>query len=63
MLKTITPIDNSVYVERPYANAIEIETALESSYQTKINWKNTSTTKIRCSIGIAGHRLVCTPAM
>tara|TARA_Y100001970_G_scaffold115112_1_gene143481 strand:+ start:5808 stop:7187 length:1380 start_codon:yes stop_codon:yes gene_type:complete len=42
MLKTITPIDNSVYVERPYANAIEIETALESSYQTKINWKNTS---------------------
>ena len=42
MLKTITPIDNSVYVERPYANAIEIETALECSYQTKINWKNTS---------------------
>ncbi len=42
MLKTITPIDNSVYVERPYANSTEIETALECSYQTKINWKNTN---------------------
>ena len=42
MLKTITPIDNSVYVERPYANSTEIETALDCSYQTKINWKYTN---------------------
>ena len=42
MLKTITPIDNSVYVERPYASSNEIETALEYSNQIKITWKNTS---------------------
>ena len=42
MQKTITPIDNSVYVERPYASSNEIETALEHSNQIKITWKNTS---------------------
>ena len=42
MLKTITPIDNSVYVERPYASSNEIETALDYSNKIKINWKNTS---------------------
>ena len=45
MLKTITPIDNSIYVERPYANSMEIETALDSSNQIKKTWKNTSLTE------------------
>ena len=42
MLKTITPIDNSVYLERPYASSSEIENSLELSNQSKTIWKNTS---------------------
>ena len=42
MLKTISPIDNSVFVERPYATSSEIENALNLSDQTKLKWKNTS---------------------
>ena len=42
MLKTISPIDNSVYLERPYASSSEIENVLEQSNQSKIVWKNTS---------------------
>ena len=42
MLKTISPIDNSVFVERPYATLSEIENALHLSDQTKLKWKNTS---------------------
>ena len=42
MLKTISPIDNSVYLERPYASSSEIENVLKQSNQSKIVWKNTS---------------------
>ena len=42
MLKTISPIDNSVFVERPYATSSEIENTLHLSDQTKLKWKNTS---------------------
>ena len=42
MLKTISPIDNSIYVERPYASSTEIENVLKLSDQSKITWKNTS---------------------
>ena len=42
MLKTISPIDNSVYLERPYASSSEIENVLEQSNQSKIVWKSTS---------------------
>ena len=42
MLKTISPIDNTIYVERPYASSNEIEHALDLSDQSKIKWKNTS---------------------
>ena len=31
MLKTITPIDNSIYVEREYASPQEIENTLTQS--------------------------------
>ena len=42
MLKTISPIDNSIFVERPYATSSEIENTLNLSDQTKLKWKNTS---------------------
>jgi len=42
MLKTISPIDNSIFVERPYATSSEIENTLNLSDQTKLEWKNTS---------------------
>ena len=36
MIKTISPIDNKVYVERPYASMQEIDTALNNS--KKLDW-------------------------
>ena len=42
MLKTISPIDNSIYVERAYASSSEIENTLKLSEQSKLIWKNTS---------------------
>ena len=42
MLKTISPIDNSLFVEIPYASESNIEAVLESSNKVKIQWKNTS---------------------
>lgn len=42
MLKTISPIDNSIFVERPYATSSEIENTLHLSDQTKLKWRNTS---------------------
>ncbi len=42
MLKTISPIDNSIFVERSYATSSEIENTLNLSDQTKLKWKNTS---------------------
>tara|TARA_B100001540_G_scaffold196134_1_gene172722 strand:+ start:1310 stop:2692 length:1383 start_codon:yes stop_codon:yes gene_type:complete len=42
MLKTITPIDNSVYVERPYSSDIDIDNALSLSKKAFQSWSNTS---------------------
>ena len=42
MLKTISPIDNSLYVEIPYANESTNENTLTSSHEAKTTWKNTS---------------------
>ena len=42
MLKTITPIDNSIYVEREYASSDEIENALSLSKKTFQQWKQTT---------------------
>ena len=42
MLKTITPIDNTVYVERDYASTAMIENALEKSKNAFNIWKNKS---------------------
>ena len=40
MLQTITPIDNSIYVERDYANFDQIEKALNFSKKSFFQWKN-----------------------
>ncbi len=42
MLKTISPIDNSIYFEIPYASESTIENTLTSSHEAKTTWKNTS---------------------
>ncbi len=39
--KTITPIDNSVYVERPYASAGEISATLKRAAEAQKAWKHT----------------------
>jgi len=41
MLKTITPIDNSIYVEREYASPQEIENTLTQSKKYFHNWRQT----------------------
>ena len=42
MLKTITPIDNSIYVERKYASSDNIENTINLSKKYFAQWKNTS---------------------
>ena len=42
MLKTISPIDNSLYLEIPYASENKIDEVLETSNKVKISWKNTN---------------------
>ena len=42
MLKTVTPIDNSILVERKYASEVEIDTTLQNSYEARKEWKETS---------------------
>ena len=40
--KTITPIDNSVYIQRPLSSDNEINDILDKSKRSFISWKNTS---------------------
>ena len=40
--KTITPIDNSVYLERPLSTQNEIDKVIENSKKSFMSWKNTS---------------------
>ena len=40
--KTITPIDNSVYLERPLSTQTEIDNVIENSKKSFQSWKNTS---------------------
>ena len=42
MLKTVTPIDNSILVERNFATDSEIETVLQNAYEARKEWKETS---------------------
>ena len=41
MIKTVTPIDNSIFVERNYASNTEVENVLESSLVARKDWFNT----------------------
>jgi len=41
MLKTISPIDDTVYVKREYANTNEIEKTLSNATEVVNEWKNT----------------------
>ena len=40
--KTITPVDNSVYIERPLSTQTEIDNVIENSKKSFQSWKNTS---------------------
>ena len=42
MIKTITPIDNTIYVERPFASQQIIDSTLNKSQQALKIWRNTS---------------------
>ena len=42
MLKTVTPIDNSILVERKYATEVEIDNTLQNAYEARNKWKETS---------------------
>ncbi len=53
-LKTISPVDGSVYVERPYASETEIATALEKARDAQAAWREVS---------IAERAAICTRAV
>ena len=42
MLKTVTPIDNSILVERNFATDSEIENVLQNAYDARKEWRETS---------------------
>ena len=42
MLKTITPIDNTIYVEREFASTKTINETLDKSKKAFVEWKATS---------------------
>lgn len=41
-LKTISPVDGSVYVERPYADESEVASALALAKKAQAAWRQTS---------------------
>lgn len=42
ILKVCSPVDNSIYVERPYASDTDIHTSLSNSIAAQAQWKHTS---------------------
>ena len=44
MQKTITPIDNTIYIEREY-HSDKIETTINNSTKAQISWYNLSMSK------------------
>ncbi|MGE3968944.1 MAG: aldehyde dehydrogenase family protein, partial [Dongiaceae bacterium] len=42
MQKTITPIDDTLFVERPYADAAAIDAALATAHKAAREWKHVS---------------------
>ncbi len=53
-ISTISPIDNSVYVERPYAGLEDIQSALDTAVAAQQKWKNVS---------LAERKALCTKAI
>ncbi len=53
-LKTISPIDGSVYVERAFANTDDIQTTLENASKAQKAWKKTP---------LAERKAICTKAI
>ena len=53
MIKTVTPIDNSILVERNFASNSEVENVLESSLIARKDWSNTS---LANEVNIYSHR-------
>ncbi len=53
-LKTLSPVDGSIYVERLFATANDIQSALELACQAQTVWKNTS---------ISERQKICTAAV
>lgn len=43
--QTISPIDNSVYLEKSYSTNVEIKASLENATRAQTEWKNTSIEK------------------
>ena len=52
MLKTITPIDNSIYVEREYASSDAIEKALSFAKKSFYQWRQTSLSERKSIISL-----------
>ncbi len=53
-LKTISPIDGSVYVERPFASSVDIQSTLEKATTAHKAWKK---------IPLAERKAICTKAI
>jgi acyl-CoA reductase-like NAD-dependent aldehyde dehydrogenase len=45
MLQTISPIDNSVYVERPLATAAEVDRSLDAARRAQAQWRSVPVTE------------------
>ena len=52
MFKTITPIDNSIYVERDYASSDDIENTINSSKKSFRQWRDTSLSERKKTISL-----------
>ncbi len=62
--QTRSPIDNTVLLERPYANAGEIEATLASAYLARKLWRNTSLAdRISACRGLVDYFLANAEAM
>jgi len=40
--QVVTPVDGSVYVERPYASDVEISAAMRAAREAQVSWRKTS---------------------
>ena len=62
MQKTISPIDGSVYVERPLADNEQIQAALAKTSQAQADWRNTPLSERKAICGRAVEAFVANKA-